>query len=264
MALQPDSRTLYTVWTGWIAGGLMSLVLALYGLRSLPWSAARGIPVDWKWMRGGVRVALPFLGATLAFQGVQYADRYFLQHYRGEAAVGVYTFFAGIANIVHVFVFSGVNQILYPRLIEAFQEGSMDRYRGIYRKLATGIVAGTVLLSAAAAVLVYPLLTLIGKSEYIEHHRIFYIMLITVSLLTVSYLPHYSLYVRRADRRLVLATVMSFVVAVTANWLLVPHYGLAGAAFATAAAMATLLAGKLTGIYAVRTTMSGQRGASDE
>ena len=65
-------------------------------------------------------------------------------------------------------------------------------------------------------------------------------MLGTVTLLTISYIPHYALYVRKADRMIIGTTVSALVIALAANLLLVPGYGVRGAAWATLGSMGTL------------------------
>jgi O-antigen/teichoic acid export membrane protein len=66
-------------------------------------------------------------------------------------------------------------------------------------------------------------------------------MLGTVSLLTLSYIPHYALFVRHLDKTIIWGTFAALAVAIIANSLLVPTYGLNGAAFATLSSMATLV-----------------------
>ena len=78
---------------------------------------------------------------------------------------------------------------------------------------------------------------MIGKQIYSDQRGIFLIMLITVSLLSISYIPHYSLFVRKQDKAIVLSTLAALVVALACNYLLVPVYGLYGAVYSALAAM---------------------------
>jgi len=240
-----DLRGLTTIWTGWVIGVAISIIIAIYILRFLPWSEIKGRPVNWTWIKTGSTIALPFLLATMSMVGMQYIDRYFIQYFWGEAEVGFYTFYANIANVIFVFIFTGINMILYPKIIESFQKGLFDEYHALMKKMSIGIVGGIVILSTLAALLINPLLVILDRQEYTQYSNIFYLLLIAVAFLTVSFIPHYALFVRKKDKAIVGSSVAALCVAVVANYILVPLYGLAGAAYAAVASMATMFLAKL-------------------
>jgi O-antigen/teichoic acid export membrane protein len=240
-----NARSLSIIWAGWVIGILVSLVLTAYTLRWLAWQKVSRISINWGWIKNGAHIFLPFFCATVALMGIQYADRYFIQHYYGEATVGIYTFFAQIANAVQTFVFTGIIMILYPKIIAAYQQGRMAEYRLLMRKLGLGVTGALVVLVCAAAAVIKPILAVVGKTIYAEHLTIFWIMLGSTALLTCSDIPHYALYAKHRDKEIIASTVVAFGVAIMANGLLVPRYGLRGAAFATMAAFAVLVCFKM-------------------
>lgn len=249
---------LEAIWLAWVGGLVAGLTTGLVSLRDFEWKRVLSVPMDWPWIRRGLRTALPFLGATVALLGVQYTDRYFLKQYHGESAVGVYTFFASLANVVQVFTYSGITMIMYPRVVAAYQSGALHEYRALMRKMAVRIATAVIVLAAIAAMLIRPALWLVGHEAYASNLSIFWIMLLSTSLFALADIAHYPLYVRGRDRALVLATLAAFLVGLTANVLLVPGYGLVGAATATCSAMGALLAGKsmLLGLYTRKERMA--------
>lgn len=243
--LKNDLRGLTTIWIGWVVGVTISIIIAVYILRFLPWSEIKSNPVDWGWIKKGTKIALPFLLSTMAMVGIQYIDRYFIQYFYGEAQVGFYTFYAQIANVIFVFIFTGINMILYPKIIEAFQKGMHEKYRALMKKMSFGIIGGIIALSVVAAVLINPLLMFLNRTEYTEYSYIFYILLLAVAFMTVSYIPHYALFVRKKDKAIVGSSIAALVVSTIANFILVPLYGLSGAAYAAVMSMGTMFLGKL-------------------
>ncbi|MFQ6009257.1 MAG: lipopolysaccharide biosynthesis protein [Candidatus Zixiibacteriota bacterium] len=235
-----NARSLSIIWTGWMIGILVSLGLTAYTLRWLAWQKVRRISINWGWIKNGARISLPFFCATVALMGIQYADRYFLQHDYGEASVGIYTFYAQIANAVQTFVFTGITMILYPKIVAAHQQGRLAEYRHLMRKLGLGVTGALVVLVGAVVAAIKPILAVVGKPIYADHLTIFWIMLGSTVLLTCSDIPHYALYAKHRDREIIASTIAAFVVAIVANGLLVPRYGLHGAAFATMTAFAAL------------------------
>ena len=236
---------LTVIWGAWSVGVGLSLILAAYALRKLPWGELRHANVDWNWIRQGTKVALPFFVATLALMGVQYADRYYLEFFHGEKAVGIYTFFVSIANVVPIFIFSGSTMILYPAILSAFQRKEYRRYRHLMKKLTLAVTAGSALLSIIFAFAIYPILKLTDKDVYQDNLSIFWITLAGAVVFALSHIPHYALYARRMDRAIVRSTFIALIVSLAANTILVPRYGLRGAALATLSAMIALLLGKV-------------------
>lgn len=245
MFQSPETRDLTSLWITWAVSVVLSLTLAAYWLRDLDWSAAFEATVDWRWIRKGALIALPFLGGTLALRGILTVDRYVLQHYWGNEAVGVYTFYANIANAIQVFVDTGVITLLYPRIVAAFQQGQTEEYRRLMRRLTTGIILLVSLLFAVAAVSIYPILGLLQKPIYTAYLPAYWVLLTAMAIMAFGMIPHYALYVRRLDKAIVNSTVVGFGVALVSNMLLVPTYGILGAAVSTLAGMLTITALKL-------------------
>jgi O-antigen/teichoic acid export membrane protein len=236
-----DTKSLTTIWSGWIIGVSLSLALSVYFLRTLDWRKARRSPIDWQWIRRGLKKSLIFFGASMTMQAVQFAERYIVKYFNGEAMVGVYTFFANIANVIPTFIFTGIIAILYPKIVSAFQKGKHDEYRELMRKMGTGVISGALILSVIAVISVRPVLNVVGKSIYNDHLAIFWIMIMSVSIMITSFIPYYGLYVRRLDRYILISTVTAVGVGLIFNLLLTPIFGIIGTATSTLIGYSLLL-----------------------
>lgn len=229
------ARNLKIIWFGWILGLLLCLILSAYALRYLDWHKSWKHPVDWNWIRSGVLSSLPFLGSTIALKGIEYADRYFILIFSGEAIVGVYTFYINITNIVQIFVSTGIIMILYPEIIKAYQDGEMEKYRFLMRRLCFGTIGGSVILSFVVAIGIQPIILLINKQIYMHYLTAYWVLLISGIVSLIGQIPHYALYVRRKDGEILLSTIIALVAVLIMNILLVPKYGITGAAYSTLA-----------------------------
>lgn len=236
----PATRSLSTVWVAWLGGAGVSLALCLVALRDLPWRTGVRAPVDFAWIRRGLLTGLPFLVSTLSFRGIFTLDRFVLQHGWGEAGVGVYSLFFGIANSVPVFAETAFIMILFPQMVDAAQRNDEPRYREAARHMALGVAATTLGLCALLALAIAPILDLVGRPVYAEALPVFWVLLGVGAVTAVGYLPHYALYARHRDREIVLSTLAGLCVALVANVLLVGRLGPLGAALATLAAMTTV------------------------
>ncbi|HUO87270.1 MAG TPA: polysaccharide biosynthesis C-terminal domain-containing protein [Thermoanaerobaculia bacterium] len=252
LALEPGGRTLMPVLALWLAGSLAAIALAAWWLRDLPWAAARGVPIDRRWIVRGLSVSLPLLVASLAYRLMLSIDRYVLQAYHGEAAVGVFTLYASVRNAIQGFLEFGAIFILRPRIVAAWQRGDTATYRRLMRRLAAATVALSVLLCAGAALLIVPVLSLIGEPLYRRHLDAYAVLLAAAVVAGVAELPHTALYARGRDRAIIGATLIGLAAAVALNLWWVPRLGVLGAALASLTALAVTALAKALAATAAR------------
>lgn len=240
MAWDPRTRNVQTVAGAWMIGAGLSLVLACVWLRDLPWRRGLAAPVDWTWLRSGVRVSLRFLTGTLALRGIFSIDRYALQHYAGTEAVGVYTFFTSARNAIQSFLDLGVLAVMTPRIVHARQAGQLVEYRRLLRRLRMGVAGLSVGLCLIAAVAIYPLLSFVGNPLYRQNLAAYWVVLGMTLVAALGDIPHVRLYASHRDHAIVVSTLAGLGVAVALNLVLVPRHGLLGAAAATLVACAAV------------------------
>ena len=233
--------SLVSVCLAWSLGSLTSvIVFAVSVARLLPRSAP--LPgVDWPWVRKGMSVSLRFLVLILAMQGLVHGPRFFLQHFRSEAAVGIYTFYSGLTGPVQSFVEAGVLAILSPRAIAAFNGQGSETYGAVMRKMLLQTSVLLLVLIGVSFVGVHIVLDVVGNPAYREQLGGYWILLAASAVMALSWLQQLDLYVRGRDRPIMLCAVLSLGVAVVFYYLLIPSGGVAGAATATLIATATLL-----------------------
>ena len=233
LVVEPRARTVLTVALAWLFGVALSVMVGGYWLRDLPWQSGGRGGVDWSWIRRGLRVCMPLLGASLAFRGIFSVDRYALQAFWGAEAVGVYTFYAGIRSGVQSLMDMGLLAILRPRIISAHQAGRAEEYRQLMKTLTLVVAGVATLLCIIAGIAIFPLLSFVENPVYREHLSTFWVMLGVLLVAAMAEVPHSGLYAKERDHSIVVSTVAGLIVAIALNLVLVPPYGPAGAAVAT-------------------------------
>ncbi|MEQ8384495.1 MAG: polysaccharide biosynthesis C-terminal domain-containing protein [Coleofasciculus sp. A1-SPW-01] len=246
---QGNLRTLFFLWS---LGNITSLIFTLYHWQSLNWTKAFKTPIDWIWIKTGIRVSLPLLVGTLALRGIMTIDRYALQHYWGEEYVGIYTFYASIAFVLQIFIDTGITMILYPKVVAAYQQKRWQDYKQLKKKFTKAVLGASLLLSLSAALLIYPVISLTQKAVYATYLPVYWILLLSVMVTVLTGIPHYSLYARRLDWAIISSNLTGLVVSLLANIILVPKFGQIGAAGATLLAMLTIGNIKLLADYKTR------------
>lgn len=182
--------------------------------------------VDSIWIQN---VSFFFMG-TIALSLTQYIDRFFIQYYQGEASVGIYTFYSSIANVVQVFLLTGLATILYPKIIHAYQAGQLDVYRALMRKLSTGIFVAGGCFVILAIIGVKIMLIVIDKPLYAMQMPVFWLLVIAIYVGAITWIPHYALYARKADKQIVIGSLIVLPLSIIGNFVLVPAFGITGAA----------------------------------
>lgn len=225
-----ELHCLTVIWAGWSVGVLISIVIAIIGVRTSIGPMPENALTDWRWVRRGLKVAAQFLLGTLALRGLFTFDRYFLDLYVGKSAVGVYSFFMSIANALLAFADAGVISRLYPRIVAAYRTGRYVEYKMQLKKLTFGIIVLLVSFSICLFIAIDPVLLYIGRQVYIEQTLTLWVLLAAMGTFCLGMIPHYVLYARHCDRSIAVASILSLVVFLGAAICLTPNSGATGMA----------------------------------
>jgi len=214
----------------WMFGSLVANLFAYYNLRRMFRTGVDAI--DWKWIRSGISVSLLFFLATLSYKFIEFTDRYIIELKLGTAELGIYVFFSQIANLINTVINVVVILVLYPRLIENFMQGDINAFVTIKNKMYLRVVLIGVSIAVGEVVLIHYLLKLLGKEAFNVQVKTFYILLLANIVMNLSFIPHYCLYAFKKDVVLLATTISGAAVNLLLNILLIPLYGITGAAFA--------------------------------
>ncbi|MEH2499524.1 O-antigen/teichoic acid export membrane protein [Bradyrhizobium sp. AZCC 1678] len=238
MFAAPSTRTLETVLVLWALGGVLSIGFSAFSLSELPWRELRGYRPDWSTIREGLRTARPFMFTAVGALVISYVDRFVIDIFVGRDALGIYTFYSTI--LIGLLSLGGsVSHQFLPKVIAGYAAG-VDTYRAALRSFFWSMLAlasATVIICGFA---MEPMLSVLGLSTYASAIGVFYAMLPGIFLRMLADVPSYALYAARSDKYLMLCNLGSAVVSTLLNVLLVPVYGIYGAAVAGAIASAAL------------------------
>lgn len=240
MVTTPSTRTLETVLIWWTAGGVLSIAFSALALLELPWRALlEGYRPDWGAIRGGLRIARPFLLTAGGALVISYVDRFFIDRFVGREELGIYTFYSTIA-IGMLSLSASVSHQFLPKVIAGYAAGT-DAYRATLRAFFWSLFAlgsGTAIISG---LLMGPLLKLLDLATYASNVWVFYAMLPGVFLRILADVPSYALYAARADSALLFCNLGAALVSTLLNLALIPLIGIGGAVVAGGFASAALL-----------------------
>ena len=240
MFAAPSTRTLETVLIWWAFGGVLAIVFSAISLSGLPWRDLRGYRPDWNAIFAGLRTARPFMLTAAGALTISYVDRFVIDAFVGREALGIYTFYSTI--LIGLLSLGGsVSHQFLPKIISGYAAGA-EAYRAALRSFFWSLLALALGTTIISGLVMAPMLSMLGLSAYVSSIAVFYVMLPGVFLRILADVPSYALYAARSDNYLLFCNLGAALISTLLNVLLIPTFGIYGAAWTGGVASAALLA----------------------
>ena len=179
--------------------------------------------------------SLPLLAANLFTTGVNFGDRFILNYFVGIEEVGLYSFAYRIAMIMNVLVIS-FGTAWSPRSINMYYNND---YKNYYGKILTKLVAISCILLLSVSLLAQYLFK-IHISNISLFNSVYSPGMIILPFVMIGYIfsaisAFYSVYpfISNKSFHFLIADFIAFLSNIVINFILIPRFGILGAAFAT-------------------------------
>lgn len=181
-------------------------------------------------------MGLPVVFHVLANDILKQADKVMLQHlgYAG-ATVGIYSFLCTYTGIVQI-ILSALNTSWTPFYFDDLNEQAFDRLKGKcrnYLELFTVLACGFLLVSREVCYL-------FASEEYWSGMGVIPVLVVGIYFVFMYQFPVNFEFFHRKTRIIATGTISAAVGNIILNLLLIPRFGMYGAAFATATAYGLL------------------------
>ncbi len=234
-----DIRTVLQLW---LSGNVIALIYALI----ISFNKRKKIDFnnfkwDKKWISTGILISLPYILSTVSFKIIEFSDRYMIDYFMDKKAVGIYSFFANMANVLNIVLFTMVISVLYPLLVENIMQNKQDEFQKTFRQFKKEILLygfGMILILAIALPVI---LMFINKDFYLKDYPVFILLLAANYLLNISFIYHFVIYAYKKDLKILKATFAGAIINIVFNLILIPVAGIGGAAVATFLSFAVIL-----------------------
>lgn len=179
-----------------------------------------------------LKLGLPLVPNALMLILLTWADRYILNLYAGLAIVGIYTVGYRFSELINNFIVNPFGQALSPALFKQFVK-SKDEYKktmGRVFKYYWLIISGIMI---AYFVILKEVFQLFIGVEYMEGYNIIGIVLFGVILWGATNFLGATVIMKEKTGKMFLFTFISVSFNIALNLILIPKYGMYGAAIAT-------------------------------
>lgn len=228
------------------SGGLLlawSIVLIIYDIRkgrtilALTQSSLRVTPVSRSLqIRTLLSLAVP-LGVGSMFLSLNSSlPRYFIERYWGEGSLGIYAGMAYVTMAMGMLV-NSVGQSLSPRLSQYWAAGSLRSFSELLGKFALFATVWGLLGIVVAFAGAEKILTLLYGDTFADHSQTFVWLMAVAAIAHVSSVCGYAMTAARIIRSQSVQFACVAVVGLIGSLILIPRYGLNGAAWSFGASL---------------------------
>lgn len=183
-----------------------------------------------------LKLALPLAPHQAFLRATGMVDRVVLERFVPLSELGLYAFGSRVASVVSGF--SGFfSQGLGPLI---YQRGKDEAFRAQIARMATYLSLGALSVSLAVALLAPDLIELVGLRRYRGAESSMQLLSLGLALHAFYLIPNSYLFMNRKSYWIPVISGVGAGAAVLANLVLVPRYGIQGAAFAAIAMYGTM------------------------
>lgn len=243
-----------TVYNYWLICSGVSVLLGFIQLSKMYDLTQLNQKINWQWIKQGIKVSTTFFIGTIAYKMIEFSDRYMIDYFLGKDSVGIYTFYSNIANALQAIVFTMVIMIYYPKMIMLYKNSKYGELKQLIKRFYIEVMFYSLLMIIVIVFLIYPLIDFLGRAEFLLELNVLWLLLISILVLNISFVPHYILYIKNLDKLIRNITIYAVVINVMLNLVLIPYWGISGSAVATLVSFVLILFEKVR--YARRKNLS--------
>ncbi len=209
MKLNTNARNLQLIFILWGASGIIVSILALYKLKL--YLTGPEVKINWKWIFKGIKIALPFLIASLSFRGIFTLDRFFIENSFGLSTLGAYVIYISMATSVMSFIDAGIIDFSLPKII-AVGQSDPDKFKILMITFSKNVIILSILFPLLCWLIGKPIIDWYGNPIYLEYFFTLKWLLLAIFIYALSTIPHVALYALGHDKPIIFSSIFGFLI----------------------------------------------------
>lgn len=212
-----------------ISSGTLAVILLGYLFRQV------GLGFSREKFVAMVRFGYPMTFVSLGNFVLVFSDRYFLNYFTGTAAVGIYSLAYKFAFVLSTFAFGPFQLVWAPqRFAIAKRPDAAEIYTRVFLYLNLAMAGMALVISLS----VRDLLRVMADPAFYPAHQVVPVVLAAQILMQWTAFSNLGFFLRNRTGQFALASLVGVAAVTALNALLIPRFGVHGAAWATLAAYA--------------------------
>ncbi len=224
------------VFLGQAIGLLLFSLISIYLARDL----YRPL-FNWGVLSRLLRYSMPLVPGTVAFFAMQYVDRYILSDLRGLTDVGIYGMGARIASLLNLFLM-GFQSAWFPHVMNNFREpGAREKFADVFQIYLFVTMTILIVLSLFGR----EVLLLLTTTAFAGGFVVVPLLVLGAVMASVANYFSYGIQIAEKNHYRMLLNLLALAASVGLNLLLIPVFGVLGAALANAVCLTVLAVGSM-------------------
>jgi O-antigen/teichoic acid export membrane protein len=177
-----------------------------------------------------LKFGYPFVFSGLGAFILTYADRYFLNHYGQLSSVGIYSLGYKFGFLLMMFP---VNPLFTAWMVQRFEIVSKDNYEEVFNKFLEWFVFVTLAVALLISLYIRDVLRIVSAPSFWPAAHIVPIILAAYFLQACTDFFNFGIYQGGETKHVAYGTLLAALAAIALCFMLIPSYGVFGAAWAT-------------------------------
>ena len=225
----PGARSLTTLYACWLVGDIVALLTTVVLIEKSAPHTLFARPQEPLPVRESLRTSKLYFASSILTNVVEYSDRYLLAALAGTAEVGVFWILRGLSNVIVQASYFVVYEFRFP-VVAAASAARTPESTGTARAMVRDGALLAVLAAVGVIACYSTVVRLIGRPELANYWPVLVTVAVGAILASLATGLTFMLNALRSDRGVLPATVMAAVTSVVGNIILIPLFGIHGAA----------------------------------
>lgn len=182
-----------------------------------------------------IKWGLPLTPNAILFWIINISDRYMVSFFMGLTSAGIYSAAYTIGNYTS-FLLSPIGLVLYPNIIKSYDEGKYEETRKYFKYSLKYLMMITIPAAFGLSVLAQPILRILTSQEFITGSIIIPIIAASAIFFCIYQISIYIIHITNKTYITFRLLIIAAIINIGLNFLLIPIWGIIGAAIATLAA----------------------------
>lgn len=219
---------------GWISGYAIGLIMFSIGVfrRTAIVGSSESFPYSQVF-----KYSVPILFSSIISVGASYIDRFVVAFFIGISTLGIYNFAILITTTLALFL-TPIYNVIMPKMSELFSQGDVTAILRGLRVSSTIVTLFYVPAALGGAALGIRILSFLATPEYGSASIAMVILLIVYAMFITQGVLVQAVSSTRNTAVFLISASLTLISNVTLSFLLIPHYGMLGAAIANSSVTA--------------------------
>ena len=177
-----------------------------------------------------IKFGYPFVLSGLCAFVTTYSDRFFLNHYTDLSSVGIYSLGYKFGFLLMMFP---VQPMMGIWMVQRFEIVKQEGYEQLFNKFLSWFVIVTLTVALTISLFIRDVLQVMSAPAFLEAYKIVPIILLAYFFQACTDYFDFGIYHSGKTKHMAYGTFTAAIVVIAFNFLLIPKFGIYGAAWAT-------------------------------